>query len=101
MTIIAMCAASLLSLILGIALGIKIEQDNQKENKMRDIRELTEIFKREFPETQLKRGSLLAIFGMWKYEGESNMRGHLDFLYDIGIITSNELQCMLQLARAE
>lgn len=57
---------------------------------MMDVYRTTEIFKKEFPGTNLKRGALLAIFGMWKYEGSLKMEEYLQFLYDIGIITAQE-----------
>ena len=56
---------------------------------MTDLR--VKVFKKEFPDTQLKRGSLLAIFGMWKYEGRDKMIEYLQFLYDIGIVTGIEM----------
>lgn len=51
---------------------------------------LTATFKREFPNTKLKRGSLLTIFEMWKYEDSHIMLGCLGFLETIGIITVEE-----------
>lgn len=66
----------------------KIFKQGRKE-KMTDLR--VEVFKKEFPDTQLKRGSLLAIFGMWKYEGRDKMIEYLQFLYDIGIVTGIEM----------
>lgn len=51
---------------------------------------LTATFKREFPNTKLKRGSLLKIFEMWKYEDSHVMLGYLGFLEAIGIITVKE-----------
>ena len=55
-----------------------------------DAYRTTEIFKKEFPATSLKRGSLLAIFNMWRYTGTAKMEEYLTFLYDIGIITLEE-----------
>ena len=52
--------------------------------------ELTETFKRDFPNTMLKRGSLIAIFELWKYEDTHVMLANLGFLEAIGIITVGE-----------
>ena len=42
-----------------------------------NVYEKAEYFKKTFPETYLKRGSLLAIFGMWTYEGNKKMNDYL------------------------
>lgn len=55
-----------------------------------DVYKATEIYKKEFPDTQLKRGALLAIFGMSKFTNHERMIDYLQFLYDIGIITGEE-----------
>lgn len=65
------------------------------------IYEIVEKYKREFPDTLLKRGSLLAIFGMWRYEGQGRMLEYLQFLYDIGIITAHEMSRLFDLAEGE
>lgn len=60
-----------------------------------------EIFKREFPDTQLKRGALLALFDMWKFTKRGKMLDYIYFLQDIGITTEKETRRIIALAEGK
>lgn len=66
-----------------------------------DAYRTTEIFKKEFPNTYLKRGTLLEIFNMWRWVGSAKMDEYLTFLYDVGIITLDEKRRIKKLVEVQ
>lgn len=57
------------------------------------------VFKQKYPETNLKKGSLIAIFEMNRYEKADKMAEYLLFLLHIGVISKPEFYELMEMLK--